>query len=89
MGGQRLDRDPGKQHFFFFPFAIAGIAENAYATESEPTSAAALIREWKALEAVCRGSNESWGMREKLNSVGQEPGQKGRCFNGYVPAVDG
>jgi hypothetical protein len=73
---------PMKTLLFLFPFAVAGIAENAYATESEPTSAAALIREWKSLEAVCRGSNEPAAC-EKLNSVGEELGQKGWCFNGY------
>ena len=63
-------------------FAIAGIAGNAYATESEPSGVLALIREWKALEAACRGSNDPTAC-EKLNSVGQELGQKGRRFNGY------
>lgn len=71
-----------KTLLFLFPFAVAGIAENAYATESEPTSAAALIGEWKSLEAICRGSNEPAAC-EKLNSVGEELGQKGWCFNGY------
>jgi hypothetical protein len=61
---------------------IAGIAGNAYATESEPTSAVALIREWRALEAACRGGNDPAAC-EKLDSVGQELGQKGWCFNGY------
>ena len=50
---------PREALLFLFPFAVAGIAENAYATESEPTSATALIREWKSVEAICRGSNEA------------------------------
>jgi hypothetical protein len=53
---------------FLFQFAVVGVAENVYATESEPTSAAALIREWKSLEAICRGSNEPSAC-EKLSSV--------------------
>ena len=65
-----------------FTFAIAGIAGNTCATESDLTSAVALIREWKSLEAVCRGSNDPAAC-EKLDSVGQELGQKGWCFNGY------
>ena len=51
--------------------AIAGIAGNAYATESQPTSAAALIREWRALEAACRGSNDAMAC-DKRDSVEQE-----------------
>jgi hypothetical protein len=62
--------------------AIAGIAGNAYAAESEPASVAALIREWRTLEAACRGSNDAAAC-DKLNSVGEELGQKGLCFNGY------
>ena len=62
--------------------AIAGIAGNGYATESEPTSGPALIREWKILEAACRGSNDPAAC-ERLNSVGEELSQKGWCFNGY------
>ena len=71
-----------KTLLFLVPFAVAGIAENAYATESEPTSAAALIREWKSPEAICRGSNEPAAC-DKLNGVGEELGQKRWCFNGY------
>jgi hypothetical protein len=70
---------PREALLFLFPFAVAGIAQNAYATESEPTSATALIREWKSLEAICRGSNEASAC-EKLNGV---VGQQGWCFNGY------
>jgi hypothetical protein len=62
--------------------AITGVAGNAYATESEPTSAATLIREWRVLEAACRGSNDPAAC-EKLNSIGDQLGQKGLCFNGY------
>ena len=62
--------------------AIAGIAGNAHAAESEPASVAALIREWRTLEAACRGSNDPAAC-DKLNSVGEELGQKGLCFNGY------
>ena len=65
-----------------FTYAIAAIAGSAYATESEPTSAPALLRDWRALEAACRGSNDLAAC-EKLDSVGQELGQKGWCFNGY------
>ncbi len=65
-----------------FMCASAGLAGNADATDSEPTSAAALIREWKVLEAACRGSNDAAAC-EKLDSIGQELGQKGWCFNGY------
>ena len=68
--------------FLLFMCAIAGIAGNAYATESEPASVAALIREWRVLEAACRGSNDPAAC-EKLDSIGQELGQKGWCFNGY------
>jgi hypothetical protein len=68
--------------FLLFMCAITGIAGNAYATESEPTSAVALIREWRALEAACRGSNDPAAC-QKLDSIGQELGQKGWCFNGY------
>jgi hypothetical protein len=64
------------------PCAVAGIVESAYAADSDPTSAAALTREWKSLEAVCRGSGDPEAC-EKLNSVGQELGQTGWCFNGY------
>jgi hypothetical protein len=64
------------------PCAVAGIVESAYAADSDPTSAAALTREWKSLEAVCRGSGDPEAC-EKLNSVGQELGQIGWCFNGY------
>jgi hypothetical protein len=71
-----------KALLFLFQFAVLGAAENVYATESEPMSAAALIREWKSLEAICRGSNEPSAC-EKLNSVGEELGQQGWCFNGY------
>lgn len=73
---------PREALLFLFPFAVAGIAQNAYATESEPTSATALIREWKSLEAICRGSNEASAC-EKLNGVADELGQQGWCFNGY------
>jgi hypothetical protein len=79
------DPSEGKSNvkiLLLFISAIAGIAGNAYATESEPTSAAALFREWRALEAVCRGSNDPAAC-EKLDSIGQELGQKGWCFNGY------
>ena len=62
--------------------AIAGIAGNAHPAESEPASVAALIREWRTLEAACRGSNDPAAC-DKLNSVGEELGQKGLCFNGY------
>jgi hypothetical protein len=65
-----------------FTFALAGIAGNAYANESEPTSAPALLRDWKALEAARRGSNDPAAC-EKLDSVGQQLGQQGWCFNGY------
>jgi hypothetical protein len=65
-----------------FTFALAGIAGNAYATEGDPMSAPALLRDWKALEAACRGSNDPAAC-EKLDSVEQQLGQKGWCFNGY------
>ncbi len=64
-----------------FTCAIAGIAGNAYA-QGEPESVAALIREWRALEATCRGSNDPVACNQ-LNGVGQQLGQKGWCFNGY------
>ena len=64
------------------PCAIAGIAGTARADESGPTSVPALIREWKVLEATCRGSNDPAAC-DKLNSVGEELGRKGLCFNGY------
>jgi hypothetical protein len=62
-------------------FAIAGVAGSAYADEA-PASVVALIREWRALEATCRGSNDP-GACDRLNIVGQELGQQGWCFNGY------
>jgi hypothetical protein len=63
---------------------IVGIAGNAYATEGQPTaeSAVALIREWRALEMACRGSNDPAAC-DKRNSVAQELGQMGWCFKGY------
>jgi hypothetical protein len=48
-------------------------------------SAPALLRDWKALEAACRGNNDLMAC-EKRDSVGQELGQKGWCFNGYGPS---
>ena len=62
--------------------AITGVAGNARADESEPTSVPARIREWKVLEAACRGSNDPAAC-DKLNSIGDQLGQKGLCFNGY------
>ena len=78
----RSQRGSSVKTRLLFMCAIAAIAGNAYATESEPASAVALIREWRALEAVCRGSNDPAAC-ERLDSVGQELGQKGWCFNGY------
>jgi hypothetical protein len=46
-------------------------------------SASALIRDWRALDAACRGSNDP-ATCEKLYSVEQQLGQKGWCFNGYA-----
>jgi transposase len=69
-------KGPVKTLLLLFPFAVAGIVENAYATESEATSAAASIRQWKSFEAICRGSNEPAAC-EKLNSVGEELAKRG------------
>jgi hypothetical protein len=60
----------------------AGIAGHAQADESDPASGAALIREWKSLEALCRGSNDPAAC-ERLNTIADQLGQKGWCFNGY------
>ena len=57
-----------------FACAIVGLAENAFADEGDPMGGAALIREWKALEAVCRGSNNPAAC-ERLNTVGDELGK--------------
>lgn len=67
---------------FLCACALAGVAENSFADEREPMGSAALIREWRSLEAICRGSNDPAAC-ERLNSVGDELGQKGWCFNGY------
>jgi hypothetical protein len=79
---QLIANTPPRPNRLLFTFAIAGIAGNAYATESEPTSALALVRDWRALEATCRGSNDPVAC-EKLETVGQALGQRGWCFNGY------
>jgi hypothetical protein len=63
-------------------FAIAWIAGNAHADDAEPASVVALIREWRALEATCRGSGDP-GACDKLHNVAQALGQNGLCFNGY------
>jgi hypothetical protein len=79
---QIITATPRRPKRILVTFAIAGIAGNACATEGGLMSAPTLLREWKALEAACRGSNEPTAC-ERLDGVEQQLGQKGWCFNGY------
>jgi hypothetical protein len=79
---QLITATPSRPKRILVTFAIAGIAGNAYATGGDPMSAPALLRDWKALEAACRGNNDPTAC-ERLDGVEQQLGQKGWCFNGY------
>ena len=64
--------------------ALVRTSADARASDYLPAtaSATALIREWRVLEMACRGSNDPAACNNR-DSVEQELGQMGWCFNGY------